>query len=112
LCYAPTLEAINGSSGALLTFDVNVMDNVAGDITIDGIELVTTGWQTVRLNPFTIGVMNANVTSVQNVSVGKTVAKIEYFNLAGQRMTRPTSGLALVVVSYTDGTCSTSKVVF
>ncbi len=112
LCYSPTLEAINGSSGALLTFDVNVMDNVAGDITIDGIELVTTGWQTVRLNPFTIGVMNANVTSVQNVSVGKTVAKIEYFNLAGQRMTRPTSGLALVVVSYTDGTCSTSKVVF
>ena len=107
LCYTPAIEAIDGNSGAVLTFDVTAQSAVTGDITVDGIELVTTACQGVHFDAFTIGVQTA--TAVTELSSDKTVAKVEYFNLAGQRLTRPATGVTLIVTTYTDGTRTTTK---
>jgi hypothetical protein len=107
LCYSTALTGISGHEGAVLTFDVTATAPVAGDITVEGIELVTTACQTVKLDAFTIGVNDA--TTVGEVMAGKTVAKVEYYNLAGQRMERPERGVTLIVTTYNDGTRSTTK---
>ena len=107
LCYSPVLTAIRGNEGALLTFDVTSTGNVNGDIMVDGIELVTTDCQSVLLDGFTIVV--SNTTGVNEVASGKTVAKVEYYNIAGQRIDRPDGGVTLVVTTYTDGTRTTAK---
>ena len=109
LCYSPTLTAIRGNEGALLTFDVTATTAIDGVINVDGIELVTTDCQTVRLDAFAIGVNNA--TSMNEIAGGKTVARVDYFNLAGQQIDRPESGVTLVVTTYTDGTRTTTKVI-
>ena len=71
LCYSPVFEAINGNSGALLTFDVTATGNVMGDISVEEIELVTTDCQTVLLDGFTIGVNTPSAVheSIANVKV-------------------------------------------
>lgn len=109
LCYSPALTAISGHEGALLTFDVTATTAVNDDITVDGIELVTTGCQTVKLDAFVIGVNTA--TRVNETAIDKDIANIEYFNLAGQRITEPTTGVTLVVTTYTDGTRTTTKLI-
>ena len=107
LCYSPAMTAINGHEGALLSFDVTATGSVKGDITVDGIELVTTDCQTVKLDAFTIGVNTT--TAVNELAPSKAIARIEYFDLAGQKIDRPTIGVTLVVTTYTDGTRSTAK---
>ena len=109
LCYSPAIETIDGHSGALLTFEVTATGTVMGDITVDGIELVTTDCQTIRPNAFSIGINT--MTSVNELSTAKAVARVDYFNLAGQRIDRPESGVTLVVTTYTDGTRTTEKVI-
>ena len=109
LCYSPTLTAIRGNEGAVLTFDVTATTAIDGVVNVDGIELVTTDCQTVRLDAFAIGVNNA--TSVNEIAGGKTVARVDYYNLAGQQIDRPESGVTLVVTTYTDGTRTTTKVI-
>ena len=109
LCYSPTLEVINGHNGALLTFDVTASSAIEGAIKVDNIELVTSACQTVKLNDFAIGV-NA-VTSVNELGNGKTVARVDYFNMAGQQIDHPDSGVTLVVTTYTDGTRTTNKII-
>ena len=108
LCYSPALTAIGGHEGALLTFDVTATGTVFGDITVDGIEIVTTDCQSVWLDGFAIGVNNS--TAVNELANGKTVARVDYFNLAGQQVDCPESGVTLVVTTYTDGTRTTNKV--
>ena len=109
LCYSPALTAISGHEGALLTFDVTANAAVTGAIMVDGIELVTTACESVRLDGFAIDV---NSTSGVNEQVaGKTVARVDYFNLAGQQIDRPKAGVTLVVTTYTDGTRTTAKVI-
>ena len=109
LCYSPALTGICGHEGALLTFDVTATAPTMGDIAVDGIELVTTACQTVKPDGFIIGVNN--VTSVNEMATGKAVASVEYYNLAGQRVDQPESGVTLVVTTYTDGTRTTAKVI-
>ncbi len=109
LCYSTALAAISGHEGVLLTFEVTANGAVRGDITVDGTELVTTGCQTVMLDGFTIGVNGT--TGVNEMAAGKTVARVDYFNLAGQQIDRPESGVSIVVTTYTDGTSSTSKII-
>ena len=109
LCYSPAIEAIEGHEGALLTFDVTANCEIEGSIIVDGIELVTVACQTVLMNSFTIGVNST--TSVNELNGAKTVAGVDYFNLAGQQIDRPGSGVTLVVTTYTDGTRSTTKVI-
>ena len=108
LCYSPALTAIRGNEGAVLTFDVTATSAIDDFINVDGIELVTTDCQTVRLDAFAIGVNSA--TSVHEIAGGKAVARVDYFNLAGQQIDRPESGVTLVVTTYTDGTRSTTKI--
>ena len=109
LCYSPVMTCINGHQGALLTFDVTATGTVNGDITVDGIELVTPNCNSVQLDGFTIVVNNA--TGMNETSIVKTVARMDYYNLAGQRLDRPESGVILVVTSYTDGTRVTSRLI-
>ena len=109
LCYSPAIEAIEGHEGALLTFDVTATGNVKGNITVDGIELVTADCQTVLLSDFTIGVNTT--TSLNELNNAKAIASIEYFNLAGQRIDRPESGVTIAVTTYTDGTRTTTKLI-
>lgn len=109
LCYSPAIEAIKGNSGAVLTLDVTATGIVDGCIGVDGIELVTADCQTVRPGAFTIAVNN--VTAVDEVAAGKTVTGIDYYNLAGQRVSEPASGVTLVVTTYSDGTRTTAKVI-
>ena len=109
LCYSPAIEAISDNSGAVLTLDVTATSNVDGCIGVDGIELVTADCQTVRPDAFTIAVNN--VTAVDEVAAGKTVTGIDYYNLAGQRVSEPASGVTLVVTTYSDGTRTTAKVI-
>ena len=109
LCYSPTIEAIAGNSGALLSFDVIALAPIAGDITVDGIEMVTTTCQPVLLDAFNIGVNTQ--TAVNELTTGKTIARVDYYNVAGQRVDRPESGVTLVVTTYTDGTRTTTKLI-
>ena len=109
LCYSPALTAIDGHDGALLTFDVTATGAVNGNIDVDGIELVTADCQTVKPDGFAIGVNS--VTSVNELVNGKAVARVEYFNVAGQRIEQPVSGVTLVVTTYTDGTRTTHKII-
>ncbi len=108
LCYSPALTAIGGHEGALLTFDVTATGTVFGDITVDGIEMVTTDCQSVWLDGFAISVNNT--TAINELANGKTVARVDYFDLTGQQVDSPESGVTLVVTTYTDGTRTTSKV--
>ena len=109
LCYSPTFEGFNGHEGALLTFDVTATNIVDGSINVDGIELVTTDCNTVKPAAFTIGINNP--TAINELSSGKEIANIEYFNLAGQKMSEPANGITIVVTTYTDGTRTSSKVI-
>ena len=109
LCYSPTLATIDGHEGALLTFDVTATAPVDGNIIVDGIELVTTDCQTVLLDAFTIGVNST--TSLNELNSAKTIVRVDYYNLAGQQIDHPDSGVTFVVTTYTDGTRTTSKVI-
>jgi len=109
LCYSPSMATIQGNEGALLTFDVTANSAIDDVIRVDGIELVTGDCQSVRLDAFDIAVNST--TAVNELTSGKSIAKVEYFNLAGQQLDRPDGGVILVVTTYTDGTRSTSKII-
>ena len=90
-----------------MTFDVTAMDQVTGDIIVDAIELVTDACQTVNMGAFAILVNNASTAN--EVVSGKSVARVDYYNVAGQQIAEPTSGVTIIVTTYTDGTRSTTK---
>ncbi len=106
LAYTPNLKTIKGNEGTFLTFNV---DGTRGDIMVDRIEVVNLNGESTHLQGFTI---NANNPTVLNeMTTGKTIASINYFNLAGQQITEPSNGVTIVVTTYSDGSRSTSKVV-
>ena len=109
LCFSPELDAINGNDGVLLTFDVTATSSIEDVIGVKDIELVTADCQTVLLDNFTIGVNST--TSINEINGAKTIARVDYYNVAGQRVGRPESGVTLVVTTYTDGTRTTTKVI-
>ena len=49
-------------------------------------------------------------TAINEVSAGKTVANVSYYNLAGQKVTQP-QGMTIKVTTYTDGSSSRIKVI-
>ncbi len=49
-------------------------------------------------------------SGVNEMTTGKTVSSVRYFNVAGQEMAQP-EGMTIVVTTYTDGTKSAAKVV-
>ena len=109
LCYSPVFTPINDHNGALLTFDVTATGNINGNISVDGIEFVTNDCSTVHLDSFAIGVNNSS--AINEVATGKAIARVDYFNTTGQRLTKPTCGVNIIVTTYTDGTHSTAKVI-
>lgn len=109
LCFSPTLNAIRGNEGAVLTFDVTATTAIDGVINVDGIELVTTDCQTVRLDAFAISVNSA--TAVNELAAEKSIVCVDYYNAAGQRIDHPVNGVTLVVTTYTDGTRMTQKII-
>lgn len=106
LAYTPTLKAIKGSDGAVLTF---VVGGTMGDIVVDHIELVNLNGESIHLNDFNI-VAN-HFTVLNEMTAGKTVANVEYFNLAGQQIVEPADGVTLVIITYNDGSRITNKVI-
>lgn len=70
MCYSPTLAAIDGNEGALLTFEVTATGTVTGDIEIDGIEMVSAACQTVYLDSFAIQVNAGGATGVNELTQG------------------------------------------
>ena len=50
-------------------------------------------------------------TAVSENKAAKTVAGVDYVNMAGQRANAPFTGVNVVVTRYTDGSVSTAKVV-
>lgn len=106
LAYSPTLKAIKGNCGAVLTFNI---EGAMGDIVVDRIEVVNLNGQTMNLDAFTIGVDTP--TALNEMTTGKTIASVKYFNMAGQQIVEPSTGVTLVVTTYSDGTRTTDKVV-
>lgn len=49
-------------------------------------------------------------TGVDEQMIGKQVANVRYYNMAGQEMAQP-SGLTILVTTYTDGTRTAAKVI-
>lgn len=62
MCYSPMLSTINGHEGAVLTFEVTAMDELNGEILVDGIEMVTANCQTVVFDSFAMKVNNGTTT--------------------------------------------------
>ena len=109
LCYSPSGDALDNDEKTLLTFDVTAIGNIGGNIIIDGIELVTATCQPVHLDAIVVRVNQSS--TVNEISIGKSVAQIEYYNLAGQKLAEPSQGVTIVVTTHTDGSRSTQKVI-
>ena len=109
LCYSPNIEPISGHSGALLTFVVTATTPVEDYIVVDGIEFVTCDCRTMKQEAFSIGVNSSS--GINEVTPGKEVDHIDYFNVAGQRISHPDSGVTIIVTTYSDGTRTTAKIV-
>ena len=103
--YTPSMKSIKGNEGAVLTF------NVSGNkgIVVNHIELVTPEGQSINLEGFAIPVNNA--TSITETNNAKAVARVDYYNTAGQHIDRLDNGVSLVVTTFTDGTRTTTKVI-
>ena len=56
--------------------------------------------------------LNADHTAIADAHATKTVDGVSYVNLAGQTSNKPFEGVNIVVTRYTDGTTSTSKIVY
>ena len=56
-------------------------------------------------------VQDALPTAVNDNLATKTVASVEYVNMAGQKSSTAFDGINVMVTRYTDGTTSTTKVV-
>lgn len=106
LAYTPELKTIKGNEGTVLTFNVR---GAMGEILVDHIEMVNLEGKAVRLDAFNITANNP--TALNELTAGKSIANVKYYNLAGQPMTEPATGVTLIVTTYTDGSRSTSKVI-
>ena len=105
LGFSPDLKTIKGNNGALLSFHVEG----ESEIMVDNIQLVTPEGLSVCPSGFVIAM--DNTTSVNEQAVAKVVDHIDYYNIAGQRIDCPESGVTLTVTTYTDGTLTTTKVI-
>ena len=52
------------------------------------------------------------ITGVNDVNINKTIESVRYINLMGAESSRAFDGVNIVVTKYSDGTTSTTKVVF
>lgn len=78
---------------------------IVAEAVYDNGEVLTTGPVVI-----TIPKIEKDPTSVNEMMGGKTVAGVRYFNMAGQEM-QEANGMTIVVITYTDGTTSATKVI-
>lgn len=57
-----------------------------------------------------VDVVYSEPTSVNDVDAVKAVKSVRYFDLNGRALAQPTDGVSIKVVTYTDGTISSAKV--
>ena len=105
IAYSPTLNTIKGDNGNILSF--NVMGE--NDILIDNIALVTPEGETIHVNGFALNA--GNVTGTEELTTVKSVENVNYFNLAGQQLNLPNSGVNIVVTTFDDGSKAIEKVI-
>ena len=105
LGFSPDLKTIKGNNGVLLSFHVEG----ESEIMVDNIQLVTPEGLSVCPSGFVIAMDNTTIVNEQ--AVAKVVDHIDYYNIAGQRIDCPESGVTLTVTTYTDGTRTTTKVI-
>ena len=55
--------------------------------------------------------ITGGTTAVENITAGKAVAGVRYYNAAGQQAANAFQGVNIVVTTYSDGTQSVSKIV-
>ena len=65
-------------------------------------------WELV--NPCTFRV-SVPVTAIENVDASKSIASVQYVNVAGQVSNTPFNGVNMVVTRYADGSTVTTKVI-
>ncbi len=66
----------------------------------------------IKVYPLDLNVdANHVVTAVNEVNVARTVKSVEYVNAAGQISNRPFNGFNIVVTRYSDGSCTTVKMI-
>ena len=69
MCYSPTLAAIGGNGGALLTFDVTSTGLFnSGNIVVNRIEMVGTACSMIRFEDFMIRVFGNDMTVVNEIN--------------------------------------------
>lgn len=89
------------------TYDATFSKDGYKDVNIEGIDFAD---GSVALDEPVVMELD-NVTGVNGVNAGKTVASVKYYNVAGQAADKAFQGVNIVVTTYTDGTTSTVKVI-
>ena len=77
------------------------------DVNVEGIDLHN---GSVELDEPVVMELD-EVTGVESLNAGKTVASVKYYNVAGQAADKAFQGVNIVVTTYTDGTTHTVKVI-
>ena len=101
-----------GSEGNVMSLTVTASEEYGAresEVLLTNVMLVTTDHKTFLASDAT-GMINDNLTSVEQLTADKEVAGIRYINVAGQESDTPFDGLNIVVTTYTDGTVTTVKV--
>lgn len=89
------------------TYDATFSKDGYKDVNIEGIDFAD---GSVALDEPVVMELD-NVTGVNGVNAGKTVASVKYYNVAGQAADKAFQGVNIVVTTYTDGTTQTVKVI-
>jgi hypothetical protein len=50
-----------------------------------------------------------DVTGISDVTISKAVKSVEFYDIMGRRVTKPSNGIYVKRVTYTDGSVATSK---
>jgi hypothetical protein len=101
-----------GSEGNVMSLTVTATEEYGArqaEVVLTNVVLVTTDNETYLAGDAT-GMINDNLTGVEQLTADKEVAGIRYINVAGQESDTPFDGMNIVVTTYTDGTISTVKV--
>ena len=101
-----------GSEGNVMSLTVTATEEYGArqaEVVLTNVVLVTTDNETYLAGDAT-GMINDNLTGVEQLTADKEVAAIRYINVAGQESDTPFDGMNIVVTTYTDGTISTVKV--
>jgi 5-hydroxyisourate hydrolase-like protein (transthyretin family) len=88
-------------------YDANFAKDGYKDVNVEGLDFAN--GSIVLSDPVVMEL--DNVTGVNGVNAGKTVASVKYYNVAGQAADKAFQGVNIVVTTYTDGTTSTIKVI-